>query len=233
MVRVRGRLRRSSGMRLAWLVIGLSGCALAPPPPAPVPSGRNALFVIDRGWHTDIGVPVPQPNGALSVFETEFPGVRYLVFGFGERAFFTAPNRTIGAALRALLPSPAAILVTALRSSPPEAFGPGHVVVLHLQRGAVEQIVQFIWNDFARNPADRPRLLADGPYPGSLFYFSVGTYDALYTCNTWTAEALRAGGVPVRAFGTVFSSQVMDQVRELSSVSEARSPSPSNPNHRN
>ena len=36
-----------------------------------------------------------------------------------------------------------------------------------------------------------------------------------YTCNTWTAAALRVAGLPVSEAGVIFAGQVLDQVRPL------------------
>jgi hypothetical protein len=56
-------------------------------------------------------------------------------------------------------------------------------------------------------------FVGDGPYPGSAFYASKQTYFGLFTCNTWTAEALWAGGVPVTTQAVLFADQVTGQVR--------------------
>jgi hypothetical protein len=45
--------------------------------------------------------------------------------------------------------------------------------------------------------------IAPGPYPESAFYASSGTYSLDYTCNTWTATALKAAGLPIQASGVV------------------------------
>jgi hypothetical protein len=45
-----------------------------------------------------------------------------------------------------------------------------------------------------------------------VFYAATGTYDLSHTCNTWTAEALRAAGAPVSAAGVVFAGQLLDQL---------------------
>ena len=68
---------------------------------------------------------------------------------------------------------------------------------------------------FATDPAGQPLRLADGPYKGSAFFASDATYDALHTCNTWTAEILRAGGYPVSTAFVIFAHQVMAQARDL------------------
>jgi hypothetical protein len=48
-----------------------------------------------------------------------------------------------------------------------------------------------------------------------VFYAARDTYDALHTCNTWTAETLRAGGLPVPSAGVLFVGQVLGPARAV------------------
>ncbi|MHB0887352.1 DUF2459 domain-containing protein [Acidithiobacillus sp.] len=45
---------------------------------------------------------------------------------------------------------------------------------------------------------------------------TLGTYDAFYTCNTWTATALHIAGLPVDPQGVLFARQVMSAIQRLS-----------------
>ena len=56
------------------------------PTDAPVPNGEATIYVVGRGWHTDIGLSVDEVTGPLASLERDFPGIRFMVFGFGERA---------------------------------------------------------------------------------------------------------------------------------------------------
>jgi len=171
------------------------------------------IYVIGRGWHTDIGLPVEEIAAPLSVLETGFPGVRFLTFGFGERQFLVNRQQNFGAMLSALLPSHSALLMTALRTTPDVAFGQENVVVLHLSRAGLLRIEASIWREFELSPDEKPLRLAEGPYPGSVFYAARTTYDGLYTCNTWTAATLRTGGLPLPLTGVLFAGQVMGMAR--------------------
>ncbi|MDQ2802393.1 MAG: DUF2459 domain-containing protein [Pseudomonadota bacterium] len=219
MVRKAREKRRPIGPYLALLApLAIPGCTTRPgradTPLAP--PGAAIVYVIDRGWHTDIGLPVAELGDTkLATIATAFPGARFLVFGFGERAYVLARHKTLGTMLAALLPSRAVILVTALAAVPADAFTPDSVVALRVTRSAADRIADFTWASLEKDPRGKPRRLADGPYPGSLFYAAPGTYDVLHTCNTWTAEALQAGGLPVRSFGIVLSAQLDAQVRRL------------------
>ncbi len=173
------------------------------------------VYVIERGWHTDIGLPVEQITGPLTRLETDFPGVRFLTFGFGERQFLVHRRKTLGLMLSALLPSQSALLMTALRATPEAAFGQANVVPLHVSQAGLEQIEASIWREIEVSAGGEPTRLEQGPYPGSVFYAARDTYDAAFTCNTWSAETLRSGGLPMPTFGVVFAGQVMGTARRI------------------
>jgi hypothetical protein len=198
--------------------VALSLCACttpSPPLPLPAPEDDAIVYVIERGWHSDIGLPVTEITEPLAGLEQRFPGVRYLTFGFGERQFLLSRQATVGGMLSALLPSRSALLMTALAADPAAAFGAEHVVVLHVSREDVARIEVAVWQELDQPPDGEPVVLADGPYPGSVFYAARDTYDGLYTCNSWTMTMLHAGGLPVPT-GVLFVGQVMDAVRSIS-----------------
>jgi uncharacterized protein (TIGR02117 family) len=219
--------RHAGRHRLAlavWLAcLALAGCA-APVPPAP-PAEATAgpktetIYLVERGWHTDIGLPATQLGDALAELRTTFPGVHTVVIGFGQRAYLLHREHDLADMLAALAPGPGALLVTALRDTPQTAFPADDVVVLRVSARGLARLTNFITDSFDRPPAGALHAIADGPYPGSLFYASTRTYSAGYTCNTWTAEALQTAGLPVHVAGVVFADDVADQARRIAAAS--------------
>jgi uncharacterized protein (TIGR02117 family) len=197
----------------ACLALGLLTVACSVPDVDPPPPADAFVYVIGRDWHTDIGLPVEEITGPLAVLEKDLPGVRVLTFGFGERQFLMDRDTSIITMLKALLPSRSALLMTALRTTPEVAFGQANVVVLPISRAGLREIEESIWEEFELTPAGEPSLLAEGPYPGSVFYAANETYYGLFTCNTWTADTLGTGGLPVAATGVLFAGQVMGMAR--------------------
>ena len=202
------RLLAAFGFALTLLAAACSAPSVSVEPP-----DNPVVYVIGRGWHTDIGLPVEEIDGKLATLESEFPGVRFLTFGFGERQFLLDRKTSVGAMLNALLPSHSALLMTALRAPPDQAFGPSNVVALHVSGAGLNAIEATIWREFELSSAGEPVLLADGPYPGSVFYAARDTYDGLFTCNSWTAHVLRGGGLPMPTTGVLFAGQVMGMAR--------------------
>jgi hypothetical protein len=206
-----------------WAVlafVALAGCAGPPSDPALTAGPRTeTVYLIERGWHTDIAIPADQVGDQLSPLRTTFPGVRVLVFGFGERAYLLHRTHDLGDMLAALFPGPGAILVTALRD-PPEAAFPAHdVVMLRISAGGLRQLDAYVASAFEFGPDGAPRMITEGPYAGSLFYYSTLTYSAGFTCNTWTAEGLHRSGLPIHADGVLFADGVADQARRVAATS--------------
>jgi uncharacterized protein (TIGR02117 family) len=204
----------------------IGGCSS--PDPVPVPANA-VIYVVQRDWHTDIGLPVDEIAGPLARLEKSFPGVRFLTFGFGERQFLVNRRTDSAAMLSALLPSRSALLMTALRATPEQAFGSDSVVRLRISRAGLEAIEATIWQEFELSPGGEPKVMDDGPYPGSRFYAARDTYDALYTCNTWSADVLRAGGMRMPG-AVLFAGQIMGMVRWIG-VQQAATQSAVLPGH--
>ena len=192
----------------------LAGCA------APVrnpPTGEAVVYVIERGWHTDIGLPVTELSGPLSVMPAGYPGATFLTFGFGERQFLQARHPSIFLMLSALFPSDSALLMTALKAPPEEAFDARDVVKLQISPTALAQLEAALWEALTKGPDGTPLRLADGPYLGSTFYAGHDTYAGYFTCNTWVAKMLRAAGMIDSTNGVLFSGEVMHLARAIAS----------------
>jgi uncharacterized protein (TIGR02117 family) len=199
------------------LAATLAGCASTPVEPyvGTAPTHRT-LYVIASGWHTEIGIRTDVLSASLAELVAAVPSTRYIVFGWGQRTYYMTPDPGIGALLGAALPSPSVVLAIPLSEPPTAVFTTGSdVFALPVSQNGLDRLAQFIRDSIKQNPRGRPDRLGDGPYPGSTFYASTETYSVARTCNTWTAEALRVAGLPVRASGVIFAHQVVDQVRDL------------------
>ena len=174
----------------------------------------EAIYVLRGGWHTELALPLQLIDSPLSGLKSDFPGARYLVFGWGARDYYMAQNPGIAEATRALSPGPAVMLVMALPSAPSE-----NAFVVFVSRQGVARLSRWLWNELAKDAAGQAQRIAAGPYPQSVFYAATGSYDASHTCNTWTAEALRVAGLPVNAAGIIFADQVTAQLAPFATPS--------------
>ncbi len=198
------------------------------PPPAQVaPQGADAdgpavIYVVRRGWHIDVGFAAHDLQLPLKSLTQEFPGVRYLIFGFGDRRYLLAKDRNAPVLLAALWPGHGLILATGLSATPQEAFGASHVAALTVTLGQARAAQAFVWQSLQKQASDTDqdsvKPYADGPYEGSLYFATPLKYSALHTCNTWAAESLQAAALPVHGAGVVFAGQLWNQVRRLEGV---------------
>jgi hypothetical protein len=221
-----GRRQIVRRLLLAALLV-VTACATRPELTAPVAGPRVVdIHVVQRGWHTDIGLPATGLHPALAKLGRDFPGARHLVFGFGDRGYVLNHGPSGLAALRALWPSPGAILLTALAAPPEAAFGTDNVVTLPLTQTGFDRLQQFVLDSLERtSPGEVSRPIGEGPYPGSVFHASSVDYAATYTCNTWTAEGLAVAGLPIRVSGVLFAHQVMLQARQAATARLTNPPS--------
>ncbi len=201
-------------VRALCLALLTAACSavVGTPDPAALPR-TSRVYVVERDWHTEIGLRAEDMDGPLATIRDRFLGVRTVLIGFGDRHYLTRRQPGFSDMLIAALPGPGALLVTGLRTTPAEAFGAADVVEMAVSGAGLLRISGFLWHAFETDGNGRPRPLGDGPYPGSLFYASGDTYALTHTCNTWTAEALQVGGTDVRAAGVLLASQVMARAR--------------------
>ncbi|MDR3389583.1 MAG: DUF2459 domain-containing protein [Rudaea sp.] len=202
---------------IAWAA-ALAACSTVPLMPSPTPV-TTTIIVARRAWHTDVCVRSEDAGPWVSALAHGFEGARFLCFGFGERQYVLTREDGVLAALAALLPSKGAMLMTVLRASPGAAFGLSKVVPLGVIEAGLTGLRTFLQHSVQTDAAGRPVRLATGPYPGSVFFAASGTYDGLYTCNTWTSDALRSAGLPIRG-AVLFARDVMDQARQLTHESQ-------------
>lgn len=216
-VRRRGPLPRLFPVVFLLWPLALGGCAQAPAPVAAVPAvgAGGTVALVTHGWHTDIAVPADEVSGPLAQFRTLFPGARTLVFGYGKRTFIIAPAHGIGEWILGPVPGPAAIEVSAVSADAATAYGASHVQIMALPPGGAAGLSAFLWHALAKNKAGQPVYIARGNWKGALFYEASAGYGLFHTCNSWSAEALAAGGVPVRPQGVIFSGTLDAQVRDL------------------
>ncbi|MDE2332990.1 MAG: DUF2459 domain-containing protein [Rhodospirillales bacterium] len=214
------RLTRPLRCAAAGALLGLlAGCAGAPAPSAPLAQprlaspgppapGSGTVVLLTHGWHTDIAVPVTKISEPLRGFVARFGHARTIVFGYGKRSFMTSREHTVGDWLTSILPGAGALEISALRTDATTAYGASHSMTLALPPGGEARLSAFIWQTLRKDAAGQPVAVGHGDFPGSLVFATASGYDVSHTCNTWSAQALAATGLPIRADGITFSSQI-------------------------
>lgn len=189
---------------------------VTPAPSLPFPPIADftptTLYVARRRWHVDLGLAAEAVRPPLADVLRTLPGARYAFVGFGDRHYLLSRHRDAPVLLAALWPGPALLLVTGLDNTPDQAFGRDQVIEVPMTAEQSRAIQDFIWRSVSHGT---PMPYAEGPYEGSAYFAADARYSALHTCITWAAEALQAGGFPIRSRFTLVAGQLWRQVVKL------------------
>ena len=213
---VRAVLLASIGLLVACSAVPMRHAQpTATPPPA-----TTIIYVVRRSWHVDIGFAAADLQPPLAALRSDFPEARFLLFGFGDRHYLLDHDRGFGGMLAALRPGAGLMLATGLSNTAQAAFGAANVIELHVTAAQALQVQQFVWHSLVTDSTEStegaaPAPPLPGPYADSLYYPATQRYSAVHTCNTWAAQALRAGGLPIRRFGVALAGQLWVQARRL------------------
>lgn len=167
-----------------------------------VDATSQRVLVLSNPIHTDIALPVDAELLAQFAFlrdgnlEIDDPGVRYLVFGWGGRAFYT--QTPTWADLKPLpllkgLTLDNSVMHVALAGDIPVTDA--SVTSLDLSGDEYRKLVDFIVGSFAYSQEKPIPLLGQSYGRDDAFFEAEGYFNALVGCNTWTAAALRYAGL--------------------------------------
>ena len=206
---------------LALCAAWLATCETAPPLPSGDEGPRtHPIQVASNGWHTAIVVPAPALAATGLLPEAaDFPDAAFLEFGWGDRTYYPAKEKTLGMALSAaLVPTPAVMHMAGRDTAPAGASSRLEVVQVALSEAEFRSLVDAMAATFERPSGGRAESVSPGLYPHSRFYHAQGEFHLLNTCNTWTARMLRAGGVALSPSGIVTADGLMARLRAALAV---------------
>ncbi len=212
-------MRRATGA-LAGLVcaVWFAACMAAASPPLDAQTQRtHSVAVVSNGWHAAIVIGRAElvATGLLPEAD-DFPDAAFLEFGWGDRVYYPAKEKTLGMALEAALTATPAVMHMAGLARPPElAYANAEVLSFALSQEEFRQLVGAIAGQFERPEGSRTEPVSRGLYPDSNFYHAVGTFSLFSTCNTWIARMLRAGGVNVSPSGIVTADELVTRLRPV------------------
>lgn len=146
----------------------------------PMTDSLRARFAFAEGQ----GVPVRDPQ------------VRYLIIGWGSRAFYTATGTYDDLKLGAIWPALTGDAATLHLDVAGEVDGITGITFLEMSETQLTALVQAVTATFSRDPAGNPIPLLAPPFGATdAFYAAEGHFNLLNTCNVWIGAMLRAAGL--------------------------------------
>jgi len=190
---------------LATLALAAAIGTLVPRPLWPAAArgeGTRHILVLKNPIHTDIAIPVDDGVRQRFAFlaeaglPTDAPEARYIVFGWGGRAFYletpTWSQLKPVPVLKALTLDVSVMHVDitgAIKEPHPDVAG------FDIDEAHFAALIDYIAASFQQGPSG-PLMIADAGYSTyDRFYEAKGHFNALAGCNTWTAAGLRVAGL--------------------------------------
>lgn len=170
--------------------------------PAAKAERSRQILVLSNPIHTDIAIPVDGDLLKRFAFlrtaglDLDNPNLRYLIFGWGGRSFYTE-TRTwadlkAGPVLKSFGLDRSVIHAELAGDIPPDA---PPVMAIDLDAEGLERLKQFILGSFEQAENGPMPLIGSNYGPNDAFFEARGYFNALMGCNTWTAAALRQAGL--------------------------------------
>jgi len=199
---MRKRLRFLVALVAAAALAALLGTLVPRPlwPAAAASEGTRRILVLRNPIHTDIAVPVDDgvrrrfgflAEAGLPVDARE---VRYIVFGWGGRAFYletpTWSELKAAPVLKALT-----LDASVMHVDVAGAIKELGVAGFDIDEEHFSALLDYIAASFRQGP-NGPMVVGNTGYSSfDRFYEANGYFNALVGCNTWTAAALRTAGL--------------------------------------
>jgi uncharacterized protein (TIGR02117 family) len=153
------------------------------------------IYLSTNGVHLDIVIKKSDLSPTLLRNLYHKPEEKYISIGWGDENFYlntpTFSDLTLENAAKAMfLKSPTLMHVTRYKNKRP------HWVTVKLDIEKLNKLNTFIENSFATDSQGQKIILPDAAYyERDNFYKAIGSYTALYNCNSWANHAFKQSGL--------------------------------------
>lgn len=194
-------------------LIGLLVALLFAPPMAQADNGPATVLVVRHRWHTGLVLPADRLAPPLAFLAQEFDSPLWYEIGWGDNDFYRHTDNLWLLAKALFWPTDSVLHVVALDRHPAQ-LPHSDVHALCLSAGGFQRLQEALAADFQLHESGRPVAAGPGLYGDSRFFPARGQFWFARTCNTWTAQRLRDGGVDIRTFLTLSANSVMARIRD-------------------
>ena len=201
----------SLGLLVGAACVTIDGQAV----PAGAGSKPHRVYVVQSGWHAGLILDAADISPSALPEIRDFPGARYIEFGWGDWDYYQAPDPGLGLATKAAFWSQGSVLhVYPVRGSLETEYAGREVLEIPVGDLGFDRLVAFVSQTFARPEGFKPASgwAATAAGIAGRFYKAEGKFHLFRNCNSWIAEALRSGGIPLSGF-IVTSGSLMDAIR--------------------
>ncbi|MEL6967805.1 MAG: TIGR02117 family protein [Pseudomonadota bacterium] len=184
---------------------------------------KRQVFMITSLLHVDIALPFDQAMKERLSFlrgtsvPVDHPNMRYVVIGWGSRAFYTTAGTYWDI-------RPAAVAKAVMGDTAVLRFvgtGPiskqDGIVPMNISEAQLEALIVKIEQTFRLQNASPRHLAEESIGPNDAFFEAKGTFNIFNPCNQWLGTALRQSGLKL-GFWTPTTSSLMASLRAFGHV---------------
>lgn len=182
----------------------------------------HIIYFIYTGWHTSILINAPTLLSHSPQLAEDFKDRLYLRVGWGDGDYFTGKSKHWTTATKALVASDySALQVLGYGYDPLDQIPLNTRVSLALTDEGVRQLALFIEHNIAVDAEGNPTYLPPSKMSENLFYRATSHYSLFNNCNTWSSQALREAGLPMRGWNLT-ASGAFKRAGEIAAGQQAR-----------
>jgi hypothetical protein len=219
----RQRTRTGLGLILIAAVVGVAAALWSWTTPGDAALWRAGpgapaveLHLLDNGFHTDLAVPrgpLESRPGPFADAVRALPPGDWILIGWGDAKFYVDQSPMEGRlpdGLRAFFrPGNASVIMLDPAQRDPRAlFAEDGRRSFRLTPAGFEALAAHIEASLDLSSGG-PRIAAARVGDDARFFASRETFSIAHLCNHWTAGVLNAGGLPVRPFRSIVSSELL------------------------
>ncbi len=215
------------------LVCFTTACATRPDIAAiPVTDTPHTIYYIYRDWHTSVMLDAATYRNLSTLplidadLNTEVAPAGYVRIGWGDGDYYTGKSTSVVTATRALIASPYSAIQVIGYTADPFARIPAETrVALRITDAAMRELVTYLDASFARDEAAALLPLQAYVENTGVFFEASQRYGFFNNCNTWSGEALRAAGLPIRSTFHLTANSIFEQARVIAEYQEQQTAS--------
>ena len=174
------------------------------------------LHLLDNGFHTDLAVPraaLEARGGPLAEAVRGLAPGDWILIGWGDAKFYVDQSPMEGRlpdGARAFFRpgNPSVIMLDPAQRDPRRLFAEDGRRSFRLTPAGFEAVAAHIEASLDLSSGG-PRVAAAREGDDARFFASRETFSIAHLCNHWTAGVLNAGGLPVRPFRSIVSSELL------------------------
>ncbi|MCS4302495.1 uncharacterized protein (TIGR02117 family) [Chryseobacterium sp. BIGb0232] len=162
-----------------------------------------AIYIYTNGVHTDIVMPVKNEMKDWSLMipfadtKSKKTDYKYIGIGWGDKGFYLDTPTWADLKFSTAIKAAFWLSDSAMHSTYYYAMKEGEdCKMIMISRSQYQNLIKFVEDKFDRDQNGKFMLIpTDAVYSDNdAFYDARGTYSFLYTCNTWSNNALKAAG---------------------------------------